>query len=59
MGAELELQPLNRRNYNLATDAVDLQEWITPANLEEQIKLEIAPGMTELNSSIHTDVHIR
>ena len=40
MGVELELQLLNRRNYNLATDAVDLLEGISSADLKEQIKLE-------------------
>ena len=41
MGVELELQLLNRRNYNLATDALDLLAGIEPAALKEQIKLEI------------------
>lgn len=53
MGVELELQLLNRRNYNLATDALDLLAAIEPASLKEQIKLEITQGMIELNSSIH------
>jgi carboxylate-amine ligase len=56
MGVELELQLLNRRNYNLATDALDLLTWIAPDTLKEQIKLEITQGMIELNSSIHTRV---
>lgn len=56
MGVELELQLLNRRNYNLATDALDLLAWISPESLKEQIKLEITQGMIELNSSIHTRV---
>lgn len=56
MGIELELQLLNRRNYNLATDAVDLLEWIEPTELKKQIKLEITQGMIELNSDIHTSV---
>ena len=56
MGIELELQLLNRRNYNLATDALDLLEWIEPRALQEQIKLEITQGMIELNSGIHTRV---
>jgi carboxylate-amine ligase len=56
MGVELELQLLNRRNYNLATDALDLLAWIEPASLKEQVKLEITQGMIELNSSIHTRV---
>jgi carboxylate-amine ligase len=56
MGIELELQLLNRRNYNLATDAVDLLTWIEPADLKKQIKLEITQGMIELNSDIHTRV---
>jgi len=56
MGIELELQLVNRRNYNLATDAVDLLEWIEPRRLQDQIKLEITQGMIELNSGIHTRV---
>lgn len=56
MGVELELQLVNRRNYNLATDAVDLLAWIEPRELQEQIKLEITQGMIELNSGIHTRV---
>lgn len=56
MGVELELQLVNRRNYNLATDAVDLLNWIEPRDLQKQIKLEITQGMIELNSNIHTRV---
>jgi carboxylate-amine ligase len=56
MGIELELQLVNRRNYNLATDAVDLLTWIEPRTLQKQIKLEMTQGMIELNSSIHTRV---
>ena len=56
MGIELELQLVNRRNYNLSTDAIDLLEWIEPRELQNQIKLEITQGMIELNSSIHTRV---
>jgi carboxylate-amine ligase len=56
MGVELELQLMNRRNYNLATDALDLLAWIQPRALQNQIKLEITQGMIELNSSIHTRV---
>jgi carboxylate-amine ligase len=56
MGIELELQLVNRRNYNLATDAVDLLTWIEPRALQKQIKLEMTQGMIELNSSVHTRV---
>lgn len=56
MGIELELQLVNRRNYNLATDAIDLLEWITPRAMQNQIKLEITQGMIELNSGVHTRV---
>ena len=56
MGIELELQLVNRRNYNLATDAVDLLTWIEPRDLQKQIKLEITQGMIELNSGVHTRV---
>ena len=56
MGIELELQLVNRRNYNLATDAVDLWGLIEPRTLQDQIKLEITQGMIELNSTVHTRV---
>ena len=56
MGIELELQLVNRRNYNLATDAVDLWGLIEPRTLQNQIKLEITQGMIELNSRVHTRV---
>ncbi|MBC7488907.1 MAG: glutamate--cysteine ligase [Glaciimonas sp.] len=56
MGIELELQLVNRRNYNLASDAVDLLTWIEPRDLQKQIKLEVTQGMIELNSGIHTSV---
>ncbi|PUA17064.1 YbdK family carboxylate-amine ligase [Glaciimonas sp. PCH181] len=56
MGIELELQLVNRRNYNLASDAVDLLTWIEPRELQKQIKLEVTQGMIELNSDIHTSV---
>lgn len=54
IGIELELQLLNRRNYDLATDALDLLAGIASADLKGQIKLEITQGMIELNSSIHS-----
>src|ERR1700730_3549745 len=56
MGIELELQLVNRRNYNLASDAVDLLTWIQPRALQKQIKLEKTQGMIELNSEVHTRV---
>ena len=56
MGIELELQLVNRRNYNLAADAVDLLTWIEPRALQTQIKLEMTQGMIELNSAVHTRV---
>lgn len=56
MGIELELQLVNRRNYNLSTDAVDLLANIRPKSLQAQIKLEMTQGMIELNSSVHTRV---
>jgi carboxylate-amine ligase len=56
MGIELELQLVNRRNYNLASDAVDLLTWIQPRALQEQVKLEMTQGMIELNSKVNTRV---
>lgn len=57
MGIELELQLVNRRNYNLASDAVDLLAWIAPRELQKQIKLEMTQGMIELNSHAHMTVN--
>lgn len=54
IGIELELQLVNRRNYNLVSDAVDLLQWITPRKLQNQIKLEMTQGMIEINSNVHT-----
>jgi carboxylate-amine ligase len=56
MGIELELQLINRRNFNLATDALDLLAGIEPRRIQDQIKLEITQGMIELNSAVHTRV---
>jgi carboxylate-amine ligase len=56
MGIELELQLVNRRNYNLASDAVDLLTWIQPRALQNQVKLEMTQGMIELNSEVNTRV---
>jgi carboxylate-amine ligase len=56
MGIELELQLVNRRNYKLATDALDLLNAIEPPELQKQIKLEMTQGMIELNSGVHTRV---
>jgi carboxylate-amine ligase len=58
MGIELELQLVNRRNYNLASDAVDLLTWIEPREVQKQIKLEMTQGMIELNSEVNTRVDV-
>lgn len=56
LGVELELQLVNRRNYNLATDAADLLRRMAEIPHTGEIKPEITQSMVELNSSIHTQV---
>lgn len=56
LGVELELQLVNRRNYNLATDAADLLRRMAEIPHTGEIKPEITQSMVELNSSIHTRV---
>lgn len=57
IGIELELQLINRQNYNLTSDAVDLLAWIAPRELQKQIKLEMTQGMIEFNSHVHMTVN--
>lgn len=56
LGVELELQLVNRRNYNLATDAADLLRRMRDIPHTGEIKPEITQSMVELNSSVHTQV---
>lgn len=53
VGVELELQLVNRRNYNLATDAADLLRRMREIPHTGEIKPEITQSMVELNSSVH------
>jgi len=54
MGVELELQIVNRRDYNLSRGAPDLLYLLKDVACPGEIKPEITEGMIELNSSIHT-----
>ena len=56
VGVELELQLVNRRNYNLATDAADLLRRMRDIPHTGDIKPEITQSMVELNSSVHTRI---
>lgn len=56
LGVELELQLVNRRNYNLATDAADLLRRMRDIPHTGEIKPEITQSMVEINSSIHLRV---
>ena len=55
IGAELELQILNARDYNLARDAPDLLEVLGKSAHASLVKPEITESMIELNSSVHTN----
>jgi hypothetical protein len=57
LGVELELQIVNRRDYNLTRGASDLMELVhrEPAPAGE-IKPEITEGMIEISTGIHHDV---
>lgn len=54
MGVELELQIVNRRDYNLSRGAPDLLFLLKDVKSPGEIKPEITEGMIELNSSVHT-----
>jgi glutamate---cysteine ligase / carboxylate-amine ligase len=53
MGVELELQIVNRRDYNLSRGAPDLLHLLQGVECPGEIKPEITEGMIELNSSVH------
>lgn len=53
MGVELELQIVNRRDYNLSRGAPDLLYLLQSVTCPGEIKPEITEGMIELNSSVH------
>ncbi|HEU4620651.1 MAG TPA: YbdK family carboxylate-amine ligase [Burkholderiaceae bacterium] len=54
VGIELELQIVNRRDFDLATEAEDLLRLAGDSPFAEQLKPEITQGMIEFNSRVHT-----
>ena len=56
-GVELELQIVNRRDFNLSRGAPDLLHVLKNVACPGEIKPEITEGMIELNSSVHTHHH--
>ncbi|GGB96444.1 putative glutamate--cysteine ligase 2 [Oxalicibacterium flavum] len=57
MGIELELQIVNRRDYNLTRGSDDLLEIINKVDHGYDIKPEITESMIEIATSVHTDHH--
>jgi glutamate---cysteine ligase / carboxylate-amine ligase len=53
MGVELELQIVNRRDFNLSRGAPDLLRLLEKTDCPGEIKPEITEAMIELNSSVH------
>ncbi len=55
MGVELELQIVNRRDYNLTRGSDDLLQIIDKTKHGYDIKPEITESMIEIATSVHTD----
>ena len=55
MGVELELQIVNRRDYNLTRGSSDLLVIIDKTDHGYDIKPEITESMIEIATSVHTD----
>lgn len=55
MGVELELQIVNRRDYNLTRGSSDLLQIIDKQKHGYDIKPEITESMIEIATSVHTD----
>jgi carboxylate-amine ligase len=55
MGVELELQIVNRRDYNLTRGSDDLLQIINKTEHGYDIKPEITESMIEIATSVHTD----
>lgn len=55
MGVELELQIVNRRDYNLTRGSDDLLQVINKTEHGYDIKPEITESMIEIATSVHTD----
>lgn len=54
LGVELEMQLVNRRDYNLSTDASEILRSMSLDEFAQQIKPEMTESMIEINSSKHT-----
>lgn len=54
LGVELEMQLVNRRDFNLSTDAAELLRRMSGEPIASQIKPEMTQSMIEINSSKHT-----
>lgn len=57
MGVELELQIVNRRDYNLTRGSSDLLEVLKKKKHNYDIKPEITESMIEIATSVHTRHH--
>lgn len=57
MGVELELQIVNRRDYNLTRGSDDLLQIINKTEHGYDIKPEITESMIEIATSVHIDHH--
>lgn len=53
VGIELELQLIERRTFNLATESADFLRRLDAVPISGVMKPEITQGMFEINSSIH------
>ena len=53
LGVELEMQLVNRRDFNLSTDAAELLRRMSKESIADQVKPEMTQSMIEINSSKH------
>lgn len=58
MGVELELQIVNRRDYNLTRGAADIMHLVERQPPVGEIKPEITEGMIEISTTVHHDVEV-
>lgn len=57
LGVKLEMQLLERDGHTLATNAQDFAAYITSCDCGQQVKPEVASGMVEMKSGVHTCAH--
>lgn len=57
LGAELEIQIINRRNYDLIPQAIDVISQLNTEKYKARITPEITQSMLEINSSIQNTPH--